>query len=91
MVKHKSVELHPFCLFTVQSGKNEYLHNKMQVFAENLAKPYILCTGVSLRKVQISISNTYCILRRNKSMTQLLFCCLIKDFLRIGGWWRKNN
>jgi len=30
----------------------------MQVFGENLAKPYILCTGVSLKKVQISISNT---------------------------------
>lgn len=62
----------------------------MQAFAENLAKPYILCTGVSLRKVQISISNTNCILRGNKSMTQLLFYCLIKDFLSNGGQWRKK-
>jgi len=75
MVRHKSVELHPFCLFTVQSGeKNEYLQNKMQAFAENLAKPYIPC--VSLRKVQISISNTNCILRGNKSKTQLLYCVI---------------
>lgn len=62
----------------------------MQAFAENLAKPYILCTGVSLRKVQISISNTNCILRGNKSMTQLLFYCVIKDFLGNAGQWRKK-
>lgn len=68
MGKHKSVELHPFCLFTVQSGKKEYLHDKMQVFAENLAKTLHTVHILSLRKVQISISITKCILRRNKSM-----------------------